>query len=91
MHLIHHHVHTNMLASHSEYWLSSIKIATVIVFIITGSLVDGGLNRDHKPIGFKNWTIGDAPFVGGVSGFATVFVAAAMSCETTFILPYLSL
>jgi hypothetical protein len=26
-----------------------------------------------------------------VSGFATVFVAAAMSCETTFILPYLSL
>jgi len=52
-----------------------------MVFIIAGTLVDGGLNREHKPIGFVNWTIGDAPFVGGLSGFATVFVAAAMSCE----------
>jgi AAT family amino acid transporter len=43
--------------------------------------VDGGLNREHKPIGFVNWTIGNAPFVGGLSGFATVFIAAAMSCE----------
>jgi amino acid transporter, AAT family len=65
----------------TEYWLSSIKIATVIIFIITGTLVDGGLNREHKPLGLVNWTIGDAPFVGGLSGFATVFVAAAMSCR----------
>jgi amino acid transporter, AAT family len=54
---------------------------TVLIFIITGTLVNGGLNREHKPIGFVNWTIHDAPFVGGLSGFATVFVAAAMSCE----------
>lgn len=64
-----------------EYWLSSIKIVTVLIFIVTGTLVDGGLNRERKPIGFVNWTIGDAPFVGGLSGFATVFVSAAMSCE----------
>jgi len=71
----------NLKRFRTEYWLSSIKIATVVVFIITGTLVHGGLNREHKPIGLVNWTIGDAPFVGGLSGFATVFVAAAMSCE----------
>jgi amino acid permease-like protein len=76
----------NLKRFRTESWLSSIKIATVIVFIITGTLVNGGLNREHKPLGLVNWTIGDAPFVGGLSGFPTVFVAAALSCENRTVL-----
>ena len=34
-----------------EYWLSSIKIVTVLIFIVTGTLVDGGLNRDLQATG----------------------------------------
>jgi Amino acid permease len=66
----------------SEYWLSSVKIVTILVFILVGAAVNGGLNEARKAIGFANWVIGDAPFVGGFGGFATVFVTAALSCET---------
>ncbi|KAG8851572.1 hypothetical protein FRB91_007728 [Serendipita sp. 411] len=62
-----------------EYWLSSIKIVTVLVFLITGAIVNTGINSEHTYIGFANWSIGDAPFVGGVAGWATAFVTSAMS------------
>jgi len=55
---------------------------TILVFILVGAAVNGGLNEARKAIGFVNWTIGDAPFVGGFGGFANVFVTAALSCET---------
>ncbi len=58
------------------------KIVTILIFILVGAAVNGGLNEARKAIGFVNWTIGDAPFVGGFEGFATVFVTAALSCET---------
>jgi len=53
-----------------------------MVFILVGAAVNGGLNEARKPIGLDNWTVGDAPFVGGFGGFANVFVTAALSCET---------
>lgn len=52
-----------------------------MVFILVGAAVNSGLNEARKPIGFVNWTVGDAPFVGGFGGFANVFVTAALSCE----------
>jgi len=54
---------------------------TILVFILVGAAVNGGLNESGKAIGFINWTVGDAPFVGGFAGFANVFVTAALSCE----------
>lgn len=54
---------------------------TILVFILVGAAVNGGLNEAGKVIGFVNWTVGDAPFVGGFGGFANVFVTAALSCE----------
>lgn len=62
-----------------EYWISSIKVITIIVFIITGILVNAGVNTDHKFIGFDNWRIPGAPFVGGFGGFARVFVTASFA------------
>ncbi|EEH47356.1 uncharacterized protein PADG_03454 [Paracoccidioides brasiliensis Pb18] len=62
-----------------EYWLSLLKVSTIVIFIILGIAVNLGGNVDRKYIGGKNWTIGDAPFVGGAGGFASVFVTAAFA------------
>ncbi|KAJ7668475.1 amino acid permease-domain-containing protein [Mycena polygramma] len=62
-----------------EYWLSSLKVATVLIFIILGIFVNIGLNQDHRFIGTSNWRIPGAPFVGGFGGFARVFVTASFA------------
>lgn len=64
-----------------EYWLSSLKVVTIVVFILLGILVNVGANRDHHFIGFENWNIPGAPFVGGFGGFARVFVTASFACK----------
>ncbi|EDN03216.1 high-affinity permease for basic amino acids [Histoplasma capsulatum] len=62
-----------------EYWLSLLKVITIIIFIILGVVVNCGGNVDRQYIGGRNWHIGDAPFVGGIGGFASVFVTAAFA------------
>ncbi|KAF9020623.1 hypothetical protein BDZ89DRAFT_958158 [Hymenopellis radicata] len=62
-----------------EYWLASLKVATIVVFIIVGILVNRGVNQDHHVIAFSNWGIDGAPFVGGFGGFARVFVTASFA------------
>ncbi|KAG9237204.1 amino acid transporter-like protein [Amylocarpus encephaloides] len=62
-----------------EYWLCLLKVITIIIFIILGIVSNCGGNRGLGYIGGKNWHIGDAPFVGGVGGFASVFVTAAFA------------
>ncbi|OJT15330.1 hypothetical protein TRAPUB_8126 [Trametes pubescens] len=62
-----------------EYWLASLKVITVIVFIILGIVVNAGGNQAHEYIGGKNWHIPGAPFVGGFGGFARVFVTASFA------------
>lgn len=52
---------------------------TICIFIILGIVVNAGGNRDHKYIGGHNWHIGDAPFVNGIGGFASVFVTASFA------------
>lgn len=53
----------------------------VKIFIILGIAVNCGANTEHHYIGGHNWFIGDAPFVGGIGGFASVFVTAAFACK----------
>ena len=60
--------------------MSSLKITTIILFIIVGIFVNLGANRKNEFIGFKNWTIPGAPFVGGFGGFVRVFVTASFAC-----------
>lgn len=63
----------------TEYWLSLLKVITIIVFIIVGILVNAGVNETHSYIGAKNWHIEGAPFHNGFSGFAKVFVSASFA------------
>ncbi|KAL5046425.1 hypothetical protein BDW71DRAFT_214671 [Aspergillus fruticulosus] len=62
-----------------EYWMSVLKVVTIIVFIILGIVVNCGGNESGHYIGGENWHIPDAPFVGGIGGFASVFVTAAFA------------
>ncbi|KAH8998423.1 amino acid permease-domain-containing protein [Lactarius akahatsu] len=62
-----------------EYWLSSLKVVTIVIFILLGILVNVGANQEHRFIGFENWQIPGAPFVGGFGGFVHVFVTASFA------------
>lgn len=62
-----------------EYLLSLLKICTIIVFIIVGIVVNAGVNQTHSYLGFRYWTIGDAPFVGGFGGWVSSFVTASFA------------
>lgn len=66
----------------SEYWFSFIKVATIIIFIITGAALTLGIVNGH-PIGFKNWTVGDAPFHGGWLAVFSAFIVAGFSFQGT--------
>jgi amino acid permease len=58
-----------------------VKIITIVAFIVVGTLVNLGFNTSQHFIGFENWGIPGAPFVGGFGGFAKVFVTASFACE----------
>ncbi|KXN90118.1 putative amino-acid permease PB1C11.02 [Leucoagaricus sp. SymC.cos] len=62
-----------------EYWLASLKVIAIIVFIILGILVNVGVNQQHRYIGGAYWRLPNAPFVGGFGGFAHVFVTASFA------------
>ncbi|KOS18749.1 putative amino-acid permease [Escovopsis weberi] len=62
-----------------EYWLSLLKVIAVIVFIIMGIAVNCGANATGHYIGVENWHLPGAPFVGGIGGFASVFVTASFA------------
>ncbi|AWV80951.1 amino acid permease [Clostridium acetobutylicum] len=66
----------------SEYWFAGIKVITVIVFLIVGTATILGIIGGHK-IGLRNFTIKDAPFVGGVKSIFMVFLIAGFSFQGT--------
>ncbi|KAF9768882.1 hypothetical protein IL306_013765 [Fusarium sp. DS 682] len=65
-----------------EYWLSLLKVITIVVFIVMGIVVNCGGNETGEYIGGKYWHIPGAPFVGGIGGFASVFVTASFACKS---------
>ncbi|KAH0531367.1 hypothetical protein TsFJ059_000207 [Trichoderma semiorbis] len=62
-----------------EYWLSLLKVITIVVFIVMGIVVNCGGNAEGRYIGAEYWHIPGAPFVGGIGGFASVFVTASFA------------
>ncbi|NVY96648.1 amino acid permease [Lactobacillus sp. DCY120] len=66
----------------TEYWLSIIKVVTVIIFLIVGlAMIFGILNG--PAVGLKNFTIKQAPFVGGIPAIINVFLIAGFSFQGT--------
>ncbi|VFP87126.1 amino acid permease [Candidatus Erwinia haradaeae] len=69
--------------STAEYWLSLIKVTTVIMFIIVGILIAFHILHYSSSAIWENWTIGDAPFVGGFSSIISVAMIVGFSFQGT--------
>lgn len=71
----------------AEYWFALIKVATVIIFLITGTLMLFGILSGGEAIeqarGWDNWFIGDAPFVGGLPAMIGVAMYVGFSFQGT--------
>ena len=66
----------------SEFIFAGIKVITVLVFLGAGTLLILGLGPTPSP-GFSNWTIGDAPFAGGLGAMLGIFMVAGFSFQGT--------
>jgi lysine-specific permease len=72
----------------AEYWFSSIKVATVLIFLVVGVLMIAGIIGGHSG-GFGNWTLADpatgtrAPLVGGWTSALMVFLVAGFAFQGT--------
>lgn len=62
-----------------EYWLSFIKVAVIIVFIVLGMMAI----YQQPQFGIHRFHIGDAPFHLGIMGFINVFLFAGFSFQGT--------
>lgn len=65
-----------------EYWFSFIKVAAIVIFIVIGLLMIVGI-MGGQTIGFKNFTVGKAPFSGGILGTFAIFLTAGFSFQGT--------
>ncbi len=66
----------------TEYWLSIIKVTTVIIFLIIGFAMIFGI-MNGPAVGLKNFTYKKAPFVGGIPAIINVFLIAGFSFQGT--------
>lgn len=69
----------------TEYWLSTIKIVVIIIFLIIGFLTIFGIMGNHVNIA-RNLTAGNHGFVGGFSGFFSILLVAGFSFQGTELL-----
>lgn len=65
----------------SEFIFAGIKVITVLVFLFIGTLIILGVGGTSP--GFANWTVGEAPFVGGWLSILSVFMVAGFSFQGT--------
>lgn len=66
----------------TEYCISFIKVAAVIIFIVIGALMIVGLIKPG-PVGFQNWTLGGTAFHGGAVAVITAFLVVGFSFQGT--------
>lgn len=67
----------------SEFWFALIKVVTVVIFIGVGLATIFGIMHGVESPGFSNFTMGDAPFVGGFQAMVGVAMIAGFSFQGT--------
>jgi len=67
----------------SEFIFSLVKVLAIIVFIIIGIATIIKMMLTPNVAAFGNWTIGEAPFVGGLSALIGVAMIAGFSFQGT--------
>lgn len=69
----------------TEYWLSIIKLVTILVFLVVGLLTIIGIFGNHINV-VENLTAGNHGFAGGITGFVGVLLIAGFSFQGTELL-----
>ena len=67
----------------SEFLFSLVKVIAIIFFIVIGLFMIGKIMLDPTQSVLKNWTIGEAPFVGGFQALVGVAMIAGFSFQGT--------
>lgn len=62
----------------AEFWFAGIKVVTIIIFLIVGVLMIVGIFTSDSP-GFSNWSLEEAPFVGGGFAVFSILMVAGFS------------
>jgi len=65
----------------TQYWLSLVKVAAILVFIVVGVFIILGFNTEHQVIDFRNWHQGH--FHNGISGLLEVFLLSGFAFQGT--------
>ncbi|PWW72543.1 hypothetical protein C7212DRAFT_359950 [Tuber magnatum] len=64
-----------------EFWISSIKVVSVLVFLVVIWVIMGGGGPDGRVHGGEYWAEG--ALINGFKGLSSVFVTAAFACGGT--------
>ncbi|MHA7680450.1 amino acid permease [Cupriavidus sp. PET2-C1] len=67
----------------AEYWFALIKVATILIFLAAGLMMIFGIMQGGPQSGWHNFTLGDAPFVGGIPAMFGVAMIAGFSFQGT--------
>lgn len=67
----------------SEFWFALIKVSAVVIFIGIGLASIFGIMHGIESPGFSNFTLGEAPFVGGMQAMIGVAMIAGFSFQGT--------
>lgn len=67
----------------SEFWFALVKVIAVVGFIVLGLATIVGIMRGMPSPGLSNFTVGDAPFVGGLPAMIGVAMIAGFSFQGT--------
>ncbi|MDL9998216.1 amino acid permease [Variovorax sp. J22P240] len=67
----------------AEFWFALIKVVAVVAFIAIGTLMIFGIMNGERSPGLSNFTVGDAPFVGGLPAMIGVAMIAGFSFQGT--------
>lgn len=62
----------------AEFWFAGVKVITIIIFLVLGVAMIAGIMGGTSP-GLANWTVDEAPFVGGFGGTLGVLMVAGFS------------
>ncbi|MBS0344201.1 MAG: amino acid permease, partial [Proteobacteria bacterium] len=67
----------------AEFWFALIKVVAVVAFIAIGTFMIFGIMTGERSPGLANFTVGDAPFVGGLPAMIGVAMIAGFSFQGT--------
>ncbi|MGL5616028.1 MAG: amino acid permease [Sarcina sp.] len=66
-----------------EFWFSTIKVVTIIVFLLVGAAMMFIPFNGHDPVGFKNYFLNGGPFIGGFKSIFAILLIAGYSFQGT--------